>query len=181
MLCVQIFSQRYSRTLKMRMLYTATVVGKDKPLAILRLVIPVSAVAEFEGEMQKILVAGAVGVFLVSLLLSFLISLAVTRPLAKISSVASAIASGDFSKKILVRSNDEIGDLEKTLNYASDEIKAKMEKIESGEAKLETVLSGMIEGVIVTDPKGKIILANPSLRKLLDRKSTRLNSSHSSI
>jgi len=159
-------SQRYSRTLKMRMLYTATVVGKDKPLAILRLVIPVSAVAEFEGEMQKILVAGAVGVFLVSLLLSFLISLAVTRPLAKISSVASAIASGDFSKKILVRSNDEIGDLEKTLNYASDEIKAKMEKIESGEAKLETVLSGMIEGVIVTDPKGKIILANPSLRKL---------------
>lgn len=159
-------SQRYSHTLKMYMLYSATVVGKDKPLAILRLVIPVSAVAKFEGEMQKILVAGAILVFSISLVLSFLISLAVTRPLAKISSIARAIASGDFSKKIFVRSNDEIGDLERTLNYMSDEIKTKIDKIESGEAKLETVLSGMVEGVIVTDAKGKIILANPSLRKL---------------
>ncbi len=159
-------SQRYSQTLKMYMLYSATVVGKDKPVAILRLVIPVSSVAKFEGEMQRILAAGAILVFLISLVLSFLVSLAVTRPLAKISSAARAIASGDFSKKILVRSNDEIGDLEKTLNYMSDEIKTKIDKIESGEAKLETVLSGMIEGVIVTDAKGKIVLANPSLRKL---------------
>ena len=159
-------TQRYSHTLKMYMLYSATVVGKDKPIAILRLVIPVSAVARFEGEMQKILVVGAILVFLISLVLSFLISLAVTRPLARISSVAKAIASGDFSKKIFIRSNDEIGDLEKTLNYMSDEIKTKIEKIESGEAKLETVLSGMVEGVIVTDAKGRIILANPSLRKL---------------
>jgi two-component system phosphate regulon sensor histidine kinase PhoR len=159
-------TQRYSQTLKMYMLYSATVVGKDKPLAILRLVIPVSAVAKFEGEAQKILAAGAILVFLISLVLSLLISLAVTRPLAKISSVAKAIASGDFSKKILVRSDDEIGDLEKTLNYMSDEIKTKIGKIESGEAKLETVLSGMIEGVIVTDARGKITLANPSIRKL---------------
>ncbi len=159
-------SQRYSYTLKKYMLYNAAVVGKDKPAAILRLVIPVAKVAEFESGMQKILAVGVIMVFFASLILSFLISMAVTRPLANISSAAKAMASGDFSRKIFNVSRDEIGDLAATLNYMSDEIKAKIEKVRSGEAKLETVLSGMVEGVIVTDAKGKIILANPSLRKL---------------
>ncbi len=159
-------SQRYSYTLKKYMLYNAVVVGKDKPAAILRLVIPVAKVAEFESGMQKILAVGVIMVFFASLVLSFLISMAVTRPLANISSAAKAMASGDFSRKIFNISRDEIGDLAATLNYMSDEIKTKIEKVRSGEAKLETVLSGMVEGVIVTDAKGKIILANPSLRKL---------------
>ncbi|MDD5073227.1 MAG: ATP-binding protein [Candidatus Omnitrophica bacterium] len=159
-------SQRYSYTLKKYMLYNAAVVGKEKPVAILRLVIPVAKVAEFEAGMQKILAVGVVMVFFASLVLSFLISMAVTRPLANISSAAKAMASGDFSRKVFNISRDEIGDLAATLNYMSDEIKAKIEKVRSGEAKLETVLSGMVEGVIVTDAKGKIILANPSLRKL---------------
>ncbi|MDD5311181.1 MAG: ATP-binding protein [Candidatus Omnitrophica bacterium] len=159
-------SQRYSYTLKKYMLYNAAVVGKKKPVAILRLVIPVAKVAEFEAGMQKILAVGVIMVFFASLVLSFLISMAVTRPLANISSAAKAMASGDFSRKVFNISRDEIGDLAATLNYMSDEIKAKIEKVRSGEAKLETVLSGMVEGVIVTDAKGKIILANPSLRKL---------------
>jgi len=159
-------SQRYSYTLKKYMLYSAAVVGKDKPVAIVRLVIPVSKVAEFESGMQKILAAGIVLIFLISLVLSYLISMVVTRPLTKISSAAKAIASGDFSRKTFIGSQDEISDLAAILNYMSDEIRSKIEKIESGEAKLETVLSGMVEGVIVTDARGKIILANPSLRKL---------------
>jgi len=159
-------SQRYSYTLKKYMLYNAAVIGGKKPVAVLRLVIPVSKVAEFESGMQRILAVGVALVFMISLVLNYLVSLAVTRPLTKISSAAKAIASGDFSRKALVGSGDEIGDLAATLNYMSDEIKSKIEKIESGEAKLETVLSGMVEGVIVTDSKGKIILANPSVRKL---------------
>lgn len=43
------------------------------------------------------------------------------------------------------------------------------EKIETGglgQAKLETVLSSMFEGVLVVDKKGEILLMNPSLKKI---------------
>jgi two-component system phosphate regulon sensor histidine kinase PhoR len=159
-------SQRYSYTLKKYMMYSAVVIGKKSPAAILRLVMPVSSIVEFEEKMQRILIAALAAVFLLSLVLSFIVSSAVTRPISRISSTAKAIAAGDLSAKALVSSGDEIGDLARTLNYMTGEISSKMDSIASGEAKLEAVLSSMVEGVILTDDKGTILIANPSSRKM---------------
>ncbi|MFA5336094.1 MAG: ATP-binding protein [Candidatus Omnitrophota bacterium] len=159
-------SRRYSYTLKKYMMYSAIVLGGEPPAAILRLVMPVSSIAEFEAKMQKILIAALAAVFLFSLVLSVIVSSAVTRPIARISSTANSIAAGDLSAKALVSSDDEIGDLAKTLNYMAGEIRSKMDRIASGEAKLEAVLSSMVEGVIVTDEKGSVVVANPSARRM---------------
>lgn len=48
----------------------------------------------------------------------------------------------------------------------SDQIKEKIEKIKRDTAKLDTVLSSMIEGIMVVDEKGALILINPSLQRL---------------
>ncbi|MFA6355544.1 MAG: ATP-binding protein [Candidatus Omnitrophota bacterium] len=159
-------SRRYSYTLKKYMMYSAIVLGGEPPAAILRLVMPVSSIAEFEAKMQKILIAALAAVFLFSLVLSVIVSSAVTRPISRISSTANSIAAGDLSARALVSSDDEIGDLAKTLNYMAGEIRSKIGRIASGEAKLEAVLSSMVEGVIVTDEKGAVVVANPSARKM---------------
>ncbi|MFA5148136.1 MAG: ATP-binding protein [Candidatus Omnitrophota bacterium] len=159
-------SRRFSYTLKKYMMYSAVVIGKKAPAAILRFTMPVSSIVEFEAKMQKILIAALAVVFLISLVLSIAVSSAVTRPISQISSTARAIAAGNLSARALVSSGDEIGDLAGTLNYMTGEIKSKMDRIASGEAKLEAVLSSMVEGVIVTDEKGTILIANPSARKM---------------
>jgi two-component system phosphate regulon sensor histidine kinase PhoR len=90
----------------------------------------------------------------------------ISRPLTEMSRVAKAMARGDFSKKAAIHTNDEIGELARSLNLMSEEIKDKIGKVDSERAKLDLVLSSMFEGVIVTDSSEKIILMNPSLRKI---------------
>ncbi|MCM8796041.1 MAG: ATP-binding protein [Candidatus Omnitrophica bacterium] len=47
------------------------------------------------------------------------------------------------------------------------ELKKKTDSAGAGEAKLETVLSSMFEGVLVVDKEANIVLMNPSLRRVL--------------
>ena len=89
----------------------------------------------------------------------------VSSPLSEIADMTRRIARGDFSKKALTRSSDEIGNIATSLNYMADEIKEKMAGLSSEKTKLEAVVSGMFEGVILTNAKGDIVLANPAIRK----------------
>jgi two-component system phosphate regulon sensor histidine kinase PhoR len=106
------------------------------------------------------------GVLILSLALTFLVAVFVSRPLDEMSTVARAMAKGDFSQKASIHMRDEIGDLARALNVMSEEIKDKIEKVNVERAKLDLILSSMFEGVIVTDADESIILMNPSLRKL---------------
>lgn len=65
----------------------------------------------------------------------------------------------------LYRSDQLIKDLNISLRKYKSDVKEKIKTKDFGQAKLETVLSSMSEGVLVVDRKREIILMNPSLRK----------------
>jgi two-component system phosphate regulon sensor histidine kinase PhoR len=90
----------------------------------------------------------------------------ISKPLYEMSAIAKRLATGDFSRKAIVHSNDETGDLAKALNDMADEINAKVKNISSEKAKLEAILSSMFEGIMLTNERGEILLLNPSIRKL---------------
>jgi two-component system phosphate regulon sensor histidine kinase PhoR len=110
--------------------------------------------------------ASIAGILLLSLGLTFLVSMFVSRPLIEMSTIAKSMAQGDFSKKAAIHTIDEIGELAKALNSMSDGIKDKIERMNYERERLDLVLSSMFEGVMVTDKFENIILMNPSLRKL---------------
>ncbi|MDD4894611.1 MAG: HAMP domain-containing protein, partial [Candidatus Omnitrophica bacterium] len=159
-------SKRFSYTIEKEMLYMAVPFGKGKVEGILRLSVPLRDIAFLEAQVYKIVGVSVIGILLLGLGLTFLVSAFVSRPLSEMTEVAKAMAQGDFSKKATVRTRDEVGELAQSLNSMSDQIKDKIEKLNSERAKLGLVLSSMFEGVIVTDDKEKIILMNPSLRKI---------------
>ena len=159
-------SKRFSYTVKKDMLYTAIPFGKEKTEGVLRFSVSLHTIEILQAKMRKIVGISIVGILLLILGLTFLVSVFVSRPLSEMSTIAKAMSEGDFSKKASIRSRDEIGELAQSLNSMSEEIKDKIEKINSERAKLDLVLSSMFEGVIVTDEKEKIILMNASLRKL---------------
>ncbi len=159
-------SNRFSHTVKKDMLYTAIPFGKEKTEGVLRFSIPLHDIDILQAKMRRVVGVSIFGILLLSLGLTYLVSVFVSRPLSEMSTIAKAMAQGDFSKKASIPSRDEVGELAQSLNSMSEEIRDKIEKINSERAKLNLVLSSMFEGVIVTDEKENIILMNPSLRKL---------------
>jgi two-component system phosphate regulon sensor histidine kinase PhoR len=159
-------SKRFSTTIKKSMLYVAVPIGRSGQDGFLRLAMPLSELEDAESGLRKIIIAAVFFMLILALILGYLISLLVSRPLIEMAQVARKLAKGDFSKKTFVHSSDEIGDLARAMNYMADEIKDKVNSLSSEKAKLGAVVSGMFEGVILTNEKGEIVLANPSIYKL---------------
>jgi two-component system phosphate regulon sensor histidine kinase PhoR len=159
-------SKRFSYTVKKYMLYTAIPFGKEKTEGVLRFSVPMHDIEILQAKVRRVVAVSIIGILLLSLGLTLLVSIFVSRPLSEMSVVAKAMAGGDFSKKAAIHTNDELGELARSLNLMSEEIKDKIGKVDSERAKLDLILSSMFEGVIVTDSSDKIILMNPSLRKI---------------
>ena len=159
-------SERFSRTVKKSMLYMAIPFELEKEEGILRFSMSLRDIDLLEARMRGTIGITVIFVLLLGLGLTFVVSIFVSRPLTEMAAIAKAMAKGDFSKKASIHAKDEIGELAHSLNSMSEEIKDQIEKINSERAKLDLVLSSMFEGVIVTDEKERIILMNPSLRKL---------------
>ncbi|MFA5363300.1 MAG: histidine kinase dimerization/phospho-acceptor domain-containing protein, partial [Candidatus Omnitrophota bacterium] len=159
-------SKRFSYTIKKDMLYMAVPFGAESGRGILRLSVPLQDIEMLQEKIRRVVGVSVAGILLFSLGLTVFLSVFISRPLSEMSSIAKSMAQGDFSRKASIHSRDEIGDLARALNVMSEDIKDKIEKINSERVKLDLVLSSMFEGVIVTDAEEKIILMNPSLRKL---------------
>ncbi|MTI80350.1 MAG: methyl-accepting chemotaxis protein [Firmicutes bacterium] len=58
----------------------------------------------------------------ISLLISFILTRAIKKPIMQMITGAKKFAEGDFREEIIVKSSDEIGDLAKSLNNMSNEL-----------------------------------------------------------
>lgn len=159
-------SKRYSYTIKKYLLYMAVTFGKESRSGFFRFAIPLSDIELINQKLQKTIGLSLSLVFLLSGIVTFLISFFISKPLVEMAGVAKALAKGDFSRRPPIYSKDEIGDLAMALTNMSYEIKGKIERIKQEGVKLDAVLLSMFEGIMVVDEKGKILLINPSLRKL---------------
>jgi len=160
-------SRRFSTTVKKDMLYIATTYGKDGVRGIIRLSIPLSEIELISNRLKKTLSFSLLLAFIFAIILSFLTSVLISKPIRNISWMAQDIAHGSFSKKIHASSNDEIGDLAKAFNYMSEQIKERLAELNLSKSRLEAVFLSMFEGVMVVDSKGAILLMNQALKALL--------------
>ena len=75
----------------------------------------------------EIIIAGIISLA-VSLLLAFLLARRLSRPLHEITQAATAVAEGDYSTELSVRSNDEIGRLADAFRYMTAEVRQAQEQ-----------------------------------------------------
>jgi len=158
---------RYSSTLGTNMLYVALPFRTESgDGGVIRLSLPLSSLDSAVADMHTILVAALILAVFCSLLLSYLFSSITSRPLRTMASVAARIGKGDFSCRIPVDSRDEVGELATVMNEMAGKIEEQLGRISAERNRLDTILSSMGEGVIVTDGEGKVTLANPAFRSL---------------
>jgi len=163
-------SRRFSTTIQKDFLYLASVFNKDGAKGIIRLSIPLSEIKELLSRLRHTLALSLLAAFLLSILVSYLASYFISRPIKEISSAAGEIAKGNYSNKIQLESNDEIGNLASTFNYMSGEVQARIAEVNENKSRLEAVFSSMFEGVMVIDANGSILLINEALKNFLSIK-----------
>jgi two-component system sensor histidine kinase BaeS len=78
--------------------------------------------ALFLNNINRMLVFGAIGALVVSLLLGIFLARTLTRPIREITSATRAVADGDLEQKVPVRSHDELGELATSFNLMSAEL-----------------------------------------------------------
>lgn len=160
-------SRRFSTTVKKDMLYVASTYGKEIPQGIIRLSIPLLEVEQISDHLKKILIAGLLIAFILAIIISFLASGFISKPIRSMSLAAQGIAHGNFSKRVTDMSNDEIGDLAKAFNFMTEQIRTRIEEVTTNKSRLEAVLLSMFEGVMVVDISGTILLMNQTLKDFL--------------
>jgi PAS domain S-box-containing protein len=96
------------------------------------------------------IVAFAVSVFLVSMLVlaSIFIGNHLTKPIQKVIGLSSSIAEGDFSKKLTVDSQDEIGKLTNAINDMSNKLNESIGEREQSEEKYQKLIEFADVGII---------------------------------
>ncbi|MRR56953.1 MAG: HAMP domain-containing histidine kinase [Deltaproteobacteria bacterium] len=160
-------STRYSSTLGTNMLYIALPFNaRNGEAGVIRLALPLSRIETAMSSLRTIIGAALLLAVLCSLFLSYVLSSITTRPLRNMAAAASRIGKGEFSSRIHVASRDEIGELAAVMNEMAEKIEDQLERISAERNRLDTILRGMGEGVIVTDHSGVVTLANPAFRAL---------------
>ncbi|MFJ8064292.1 cell wall metabolism sensor histidine kinase WalK [Psychrobacillus sp. NPDC096426] len=118
-------------------------------------------------EINQILAGGTAVALAITIVLGILIAQTITRPISDMRKQAQAMAKGNYSRKVRVYGNDEIGQLAIAFNHLTNRLQEAQSTTEAERRKLASVLANMTDGVIATDRKGRVILINdPAIRLL---------------
>ncbi len=92
----------------------------------------------------------------------------VTRPVRELVAGARRLAAGEFHRRVQVDGPDELVDLARTFNDMAARLRATVEELDAERERLATVLAAMTSGVLFIARDGRLRLANPAARKMLD-------------
>lgn len=134
---------------------------------VVRVAVPLSDVEATRRRMRnRLLVGSAVG-FIGALLLSFVFIRALVRPLQSMTRSAQRLASGDYDVQAPVAAGGELGVLARAFVHLGNEVKARVGQLTEQRDLLSTVVAGLVEGVVVIDRQGQVVLVNDAARPLV--------------
>jgi len=160
---------RHSATLRTPMLYVAfpfqCAAGER---GVLRLALPLSTLQKTKSSLNAFLFISLSAALLVSLILSYVLSNVTSRSLRTMARIAAQIGNGEFGRRVPVTGRDEVGELAGVMNDMAARIEGELKSVAAEKNRLDTILRGMGEGVMVTDSRGVITLINPAFSALFD-------------
>jgi two-component system phosphate regulon sensor histidine kinase PhoR len=96
-----------------------------------------------------------------------LLSRRVNRPLGRLIEVVRAMAQGQLYQRAELEERETGADLGQALNQMAWHLQATLADITTDRARLQAVLASMVEGVLVLDRRGLILLMNDALQRML--------------
>jgi two-component system phosphate regulon sensor histidine kinase PhoR len=159
-------SHRYSSTVGTDMIYVA--VRASHPIVhYVRLSLPLTDVDAQLGAILRATLGALAASIPLALLVSWLVSLSLTRRVSAIARVAERYSSGDLTRPIYEHGNDELGTVARALDASVQQLGGRIDELSRDRARMEAILTGMVEGVLVVDRQGRLQLVNRAAQKML--------------
>ena len=109
-----------------------------------------------------------------AILLAVILGNSLARPLLLLAAGVREVAAGDLSPKPVLQGKDELGGLTRSfaemtqqLSDARSAVEKSMGQVDAARANLQTILDNLTAGVVVLDPQGRILSANPGATRIL--------------
>ncbi|MGH7893177.1 MAG: histidine kinase dimerization/phospho-acceptor domain-containing protein, partial [Candidatus Binatia bacterium] len=158
---------RWSETIDRRLLYAAWRQTRGDELRLVRIAVPISSLTEHLVGLRGPVLTGLLSAAGLGLVVAWLLSGAMLRRIQRLVRFAAALASGTVPPPLGPERNDELGLLEERLAEMARDVNATLVTVRVERERLEAILRGMVEGVLVTDLDGRVVLLNTRARELL--------------
>jgi two-component system phosphate regulon sensor histidine kinase PhoR len=135
--------------------------------AALRLSLPLEAMGTALSAIRSRILAVSILVLAGTLGLGYLLARQLTRPVRQMVRQSQALAQGDLSQRTTIDTNDELADLARSLNRMAETLHDSLRRLAEERDRVQTILQGMGEGVIVIGPDGRIGMINAAGADLL--------------
>ncbi len=155
------------KTQKRIMVRVSPIKNNDEVIGTIYLEANIETTFKQMDEINQILAGGTAVSVSITVILGIFISQTMTRPISDMRRQAQEMARGNFTRKVRVYGNDEIGQLAVAFNHLTNRLQESHELTEGERRKLTSVLSNMTDGVISTDRKGRVVLINEAALLML--------------
>jgi two-component system phosphate regulon sensor histidine kinase PhoR len=159
-------SRRHSDTVNRDMVYVA-VRSTHPEVRYVRVAMPATeADSELASVRRLALVAFAIGIP-VALLVAWLTTAPLGRRLQAVTRLAAAYKAGEPPAAPRDFPPDELGTVAHALDEAARELSRRVADLSQDRARIDAIVAGMVEGVLVVDREGRVQRVNAAARHLL--------------
>jgi two-component system phosphate regulon sensor histidine kinase PhoR len=159
-------AQRHSATLGIDMLYVAASV-RHPQIAFVRLALPLTDTRD-QARAIILVTLSALGIALAgTVVLAFVMTRGLGNRVRGIADAARRFREGDFTPSRLEHRDDELGTVARALDETVANLSMRIAELARDRGRMAAILAGMVEGVIVVDPQGRLQLANDAARQML--------------
>jgi two-component system, OmpR family, phosphate regulon sensor histidine kinase PhoR len=157
---------RYSTTVRIEMLYAA-VTAHHPQVRYVRVALPLTTVSDQIRRVGRQAVLAFALAIPFALALAWLASALLSKRVRAIAEVAQRYRNGDLTQPTYDYGPDELGQVARVLDGSVQELGRRLDELSRDRARLDAILSGMVEGVLVLDAAGRIQLANRAAQSML--------------
>jgi len=144
-----------------------TVSGPRGDLLILRLAEPLEQLSALHGRLAAAMALSALAAGIAILFTSLWLDRQLFEPLSRLIAGAQDLAIGRAAR-VEVPEEDELAALAVALNRLAATAEEQFEAVSKERDRLQEILAGMSEGVLVVGPEGRALLINPAFYRLFD-------------
>ncbi len=161
-------SVRHSATIGVNLLYVAWRQDRDGQVRVVRAALPLTTVIENIAALRRLLLLGILLAALLGLLAALILSRGMLRRIQRLVRFAGSLAAGEHPVYLTPERSDDLGLLEEQLGEMARNVARTIGELRVEHERLEAILRGMVEGVVVTDLGGNVVLVNVRARELFD-------------
>lgn len=118
-----------------------------------------------------VLAGALLAVFLVTTLV---LNRYILHPIEVVSAAMKRVATGDLLQTVPILGRDELSNMATSFNRMTSELRSTYEGFTREHNKLETIIMGTEEGIVVSDRTGRIVLVNSAAAGLLGKDVARI-------